>query len=153
MFKEEHLTDHIKVHSNETGTSFKCHLNTSNYLCFTVNAANGESKKMNPENSPKKEKTNKFPIDYEKVQKRFRTELVKTKCTNDNWEIYKKYCKEIHGKNDEKRHSFEAWLCASNLEYKIPNQNAKILDPNMALEYGCYHMNWYLDEKLIAVGV
>jgi hypothetical protein len=69
--------------------------------------------------------------------------------------MYKKYSHQIHGKSEKARKSFKDWLCATNLEYQTPDLQSSNppTDPKLKLEYGCYHMNWYLDDTLIAVGV
>lgn len=82
-------------------------------------------------------------------RKNFRIETKKAEATQENFELYKRYCEMVHEKKEKSKMSFERFLCTKNLLF----QNLKNSDKNAELELGCYHMNYYLDEELVAVGV
>lgn len=77
--------------------------------------------------------------------------MTKAKYTEENWQLYKLYVNEVHEKEKDEDGvaGYKRWLCSQNLHYET------LKDPNsgITLEMGAYHMNYYLDGKLVAVGV
>ena len=82
-------------------------------------------------------------------EKKLETKLVPAKVTEENFALYQKYCKSIHEKEKESKSGYERFLCLQALIYKdiISQETSRVL------KLGCFHMNYYLDGKLIAVGV
>lgn len=76
--------------------------------------------------------------------------LKKAQCTEESFLIYKKYCFEIHEKSKESKGSYSSFLCEQGLKCSILKSN---IDPTKLLFIGSYHMNYYLGDRLIAVGV
>lgn len=145
-------------------------VNQKKYICIDCVAAEGLDDKMKVEKldnistkSDSKNKKKKIVIDENLINKRFRVELVKAQLTDENFELYYRYCQEVHGKMNESKEGFQRFLCMTNLEFRSPKSRPADKDePDSTktkpghpenLEYGCYHMNWYLDNKLMAVGV
>lgn len=81
--------------------------------------------------------------------RKFEIKLEKAECTQQNYEIYQRYCDEIHEKPEKSRKSYTNFLCLQSLKYK----EVKSSTAPEILKLGCYHMNYYLDDVLIAVGV
>jgi arginine-tRNA-protein transferase len=76
----------------------------------------------------------------------FRIEIKRAKFEKETFELYKKYCKAIHNKKKESASSFVNFLCMRSLE-----ENDS--DDESVMKVGCFHMKYYLHDKLIAVGV
>lgn len=68
--------------------------------------------------------------------------MQRAKFEKETFELYKKYCRAIHNKKKESTSSFVNFLCTRALEEE---------ESEMAV--GCFHMKYYLFDKLIAVGV
>lgn len=103
----------------------------------------------NPEKIPKKHQDkieeekksdNKNKLDLE-------VRIEKAKFEKESFELYKKYCKEIHQKDKESESGYASFLCEQALEYETFKSG------NEELMCGCYHMKYYLKGKLLAVGV
>ena len=90
-----------------------------------------------------KSKTNKYP------EKKLETKIVKAQVTEENFDLYKRYCKDIHKSSKEDKGSYKNFLCLQNLIY----EDVASSDSGKVLQLGCFHMNYYLDGKLVAVGV
>lgn len=37
--------------------------------------------------------------------------LKPAQCTDENFDLYRRYCKEIHGKSKESKSGYEGFLC------------------------------------------
>ena len=111
-------------------------------------------KKKEPETKPKK-------IDEEKISKsskdkapkkltprKFEMKLVRAECTAENFDLYKRYCADIHQSKKEDKGSYDNFLCQQTLVYREFESKSKHV-----LRTGCFHMNYYLDGALIGVGV
>lgn len=74
--------------------------------------------------------------------------LEKAKFEKESYEIYKRYCKIIHKSEKESENGYTNFLCSQALDYQlIKTKEGK------ALFCGCYHMKYYFNDKLFAVGV
>ena len=73
--------------------------------------------------------------------------LVKAQFEEESFEMYKEYCKVVHKKEEKSKNSYIRFLCEQALVYEEKEKEGK------KLELGCYHMKYYLKNKLIAVGV
>ena len=80
---------------------------------------------------------------------KFEMKIVKALCTTENFKMYQSYCKMIHEKENEYKSGYENFLCLTNLI----ERNIKSSTSDKELPQGCFHMNYYLDGTLIAVGV
>lgn len=73
--------------------------------------------------------------------------LQKAQYEEESFLLYQKYCKEIHQKNKESKAGYKGFLCEQALEYESLKSGSE------ELLCGCYHMKYYYQNKLIAVGV
>ena len=74
--------------------------------------------------------------------------LEKAKFEKESFEIYKRYCKIIHKSEKESESGYTDFLCSQALDYQlIKTKEGK------ALFCGCYHMKYFFNDKLFAVGV
>lgn len=77
-------------------------------------------------------------------------EIVPARFEEESFEIYSRYCKAIHNDKEVTEKSYTSFLCTPNLiASKVTGKNPG--DPELLL--GCYHVKYYLDGKLFAVGV
>jgi arginine-tRNA-protein transferase len=53
-------------------------------------------------------------------------------------------------KDEDDKSGFKRWLCSNNLHYE---EKISAVNAEKVLKMGAYHMNYYLDGKLIGVGV
>jgi len=88
------------------------------------------------EEVPTNSKGRKFEISFERA--RFEKE---------SFDMYQRYCKDIHEKEKEDPKSYENFLCKQAVEVDKLESGGKVL------LLGCYHMKYYVDGKLIAIGV
>lgn len=95
------------------------------------------------------EPVKKKSISVKTEPRKFEIKWAKAECTDENHKIYQEYCEDIHEKPEKSKSSFTNFLCLKNLIFK---EEKSPIDGSV-LNLGCYHMNYYLDEKLIAVGV
>ena len=80
---------------------------------------------------------------------KFEMTIMKAKMTDDSFDIYKMYCQSVHDKKKESSSGFDKFLCQQVLEYKTI-RSAKC---DKELTFGCFHMNYYLEDELVAVSV
>jgi len=73
--------------------------------------------------------------------------LVKAICDDEGFALYSKYCFAIHDKSKEKKDGYKRFLCEQALEFST------LTNAQQKLELGCYHQKYYLEGKLVAVGV
>jgi len=98
----------------------------------------------------KSKEKNDDKLEKKLTPKKFTTKIVKAECTKENFELYKKYCKDIHEKDKESKSGYDRFLCTKGLVYKdVVSQS----NPEIVLQLGCFHMNYYIDDELIGVGV
>ncbi|CAD8172090.1 unnamed protein product [Paramecium pentaurelia] len=90
-------------------------------------------------------KSNQFQIGNMKVL------LKPAECTEENFQLYKRYCKEIHGSTKESKDGYSSFLCEQGLDQKKFIQSQ--IDKSKLLFMGCFHMRYYLGDILVAVGV
>ena len=78
--------------------------------------------------------------------------MVKAEFTEENWQLYKSYVNAVHdkGKDEDDKKGYQRWLCSENLHYE---DKVSKINSEKILKMGAYHMNYYLDEQLIGVGV
>ncbi|CAD8102201.1 unnamed protein product [Paramecium primaurelia] len=74
----------------------------------------------------------------EKKNHQIEIKWVKAQFQEDSFEVYKRYQKAIHDKERVSKQSYLNFVCVDALDSK---------------ELGCWHMKYYLDNQLIAVGV
>lgn len=82
------------------------------------------------------EKARKFEIRFERA-----------KFEKESFEMYQRYCKHIHEKEKEDAEGYRKFLCMQSLEVDRMESGGKVL------QLGCYHMKYFVDGKMIAVGV
>jgi arginyl-tRNA---protein transferase len=80
-------------------------------------------------------------------KRNFEIKFEKAKFDQEAFNMYQKYCKDIHEKEKEDKKGYTDFLCLQSLEYKTLESQGKKLD------LGCYHMKYYIDGKFVAVGV
>jgi len=79
--------------------------------------------------------------------RKFEIKMEKPKFEREAFELYKKYCNDRHKGSSRDEKAYIQFMCMQALEYdKIENEGKE-------LRLGCYHMKYYLEGKLIAVGV
>ena len=150
--------------------SIKCQIQPSGYIFFELcseileKIQNKESDKkkfkIEEEKSsknvhPKPEKIVKIVSKIQEEEKKeepvkkldLDMKLQKAQFDQDSFELYQKYCKEIHQKDKESKSGYAKFLCEQALEYESFKSGSE------ELLCGCYHMKYYLKGKLIAVGV
>ena len=81
------------------------------------------------------------------IARKLEMKLEKANFSDESFALYVKYCKLIHNKDKEEKSGYKRFLCEQALEYNT------IVNGDKILQLGCYHMNYYLDGKLVAVGV
>lgn len=84
----------------------------------------------------------------------FEIKLVPAQYEEESYEIYRKYSETIHNISESKN-SYKAFLCQQALK-ECPIQETLSSFSNLTsnpLKYGCFHMKYYLNKILIAVGV
>jgi len=79
-----------------------------------------------------------------KINPDFEIKLVPAEFQEESFEIYHKYSKIIHN-IVESRNSYKNFLCMQALSYTE--------EKTFSLKYGCFHMKYYFEKKLIAIGV
>ncbi|KAL4449987.1 hypothetical protein ABPG74_015106 [Tetrahymena malaccensis] len=72
------------------------------------------------------------------------------KCDQQNFSMYQKYCNEIHEKAKESIDGFKGFLCEKTISF---NMKTSEISKDQKLMMGCFHMNYFLDNEFIAVGV
>ncbi|CAD8204750.1 unnamed protein product [Paramecium pentaurelia] len=77
--------------------------------------------------------------------------LKPAKCSNENFQLYKRYCKEIHNNIKENKTQYKQFLCEEGLDSQKLIQSQ--IDASKILFLGCFHMRYYLGDNLVAVGV
>ena len=126
---------------------------------------------MNPEDGEKMaleetkdQATNEVRKTHEKVRKDLTAKIVeevpatkkgrkleirfeKAKFEKESFEMYQRYCKDIHEKEKEDAEGYKRFLCVQAVEFDKLESGGKVL------QLGCYHMKYYVDDKFIAVGV
>ncbi|CAD8201349.1 unnamed protein product [Paramecium octaurelia] len=90
-------------------------------------------------------KSNSFQIGNMKVL------LKPAECTDENFQLYQRYCKEIHGSAKESKDGYSSFLCEQGLDQKKFIQSQ--IDKSKILFMGCFHMRYYVGDILVAVGV
>lgn len=75
--------------------------------------------------------------------------IEKAKATDENFEMYKSYNYDVHEKSKDSKSGFKNFLCLKALDYT----NLENKEKNCKLGLGCYHMNYFIDGKFVAVGV
>ena len=91
---------------------FKPEITKNNEL--EVDQFNGLQNDLNKENGTKKfskKATVEDKIDFNIINSRFRTELVKAKFTPENFSLYKRYSKFIQKRRDDNENFYRDWLC------------------------------------------
>ena len=78
----------------------------------------------------------------------FEIQVVPATFEEESYEIYRKYSQTIHNISESKG-SYESFLCQQALQYMDFGED----DSMNGLRYGCFHMKYYYEKKLIAVGV
>jgi len=79
--------------------------------------------------------------------RKFEIKMEKAKFERESFELYKKYCSDRHKGSNRDEKTYAQFMCMQPLEYDIMESEGH------ELRLGCYHMKYYLDGKLIAVGV
>lgn len=79
--------------------------------------------------------------------RKFEIKMEKAKFERESFELYKKYCSDRHKGSNRDEKTYGQFMCIQNLEYE------KLESEGHELRLGCYHTKYYLDGKLIAVGV
>ena len=79
--------------------------------------------------------------------RKFEIKMEKAKFERESFELYKKYCSDRHKGSNRDEKTYAQFMCIQNLEYE------KLEAEGHELRLGCYHTKYYLDGKLIAVGV
>jgi len=79
--------------------------------------------------------------------RKFEIKMEKPKFEREAFELYKKYCNDRHKGSHRDEKTYIQFMCMQALEYEKLEKKGK------ELRLGCYHMKYYLDGKLIAVGV
>lgn len=89
----------------------------------------------------------------------FEIKLVPAEYEEESYEVYKKYSSAIHNIS-ESRTSYKNFLCQQALETTGIHYNTSDFSGYFAssesivpTKYGCFHMKYYFQKKLIAVGV
>lgn len=113
----------------EKQTIFKVKCHQSGYLSIKLK-----------ENIKKKEFYELFQDTLNDPNSGFEIKLVPAEYEEESYEIYHKYSEIIH-KITESRSSYRNFLCQQALK------------ASSELKNGCFHMKYYLNKKLIAVGV
>jgi len=88
------------------------------------------------EEEPVSSKARKFEIRFERAA-----------FDKESFAMYQRYCKDIHEKEKEDKKGYTDFLCLQGLEVDKMESGGK------TLQLGCYHMKYYVDDKLIAIGV
>lgn len=109
--------------------------------------ANGSKDKIEEETKQQKGDIQTQKPGQNKIK--FEIKLAKAKCDNETFKMYKDYCQDVHEKSKEDKESYERFLCLQALEY----QEIDSADKSRKLKLGCYHMKYYFDGVLIAIGV
>lgn len=78
--------------------------------------------------------------------KRLEIKMIKAQFEEESYQLYEKFQDKIHQKTTS-RPSYTSFLCTQNI------RDGQIKSAGKTLNLGCYHMKYYLDEKLIAVAV
>ena len=98
-------------------------------------------------NPKAKEGVKKIETKFKK--KNLNIKIVKAESSPEKFDLYKRYCESIHEKDNQSESGFKSFLCKKNLVFGTK----KSQKDQKELKQGCYHMEYYLDDKLIAVGV
>lgn len=84
---------------------------------------------------------------------KLRIKVIKAKFEEESFLIYKKYCKEVHNTN-ETPSNYENFLCMQALEEAQKEEDQpQTIESEDLIKLGCYHMKYYVDDRLMAVGV
>jgi len=115
---------------------------------------NIEQEETKGEERKKKEKVRKDLtakiIEEEPVTKqgrKFEIRFERARFDKESFGMYQRYCKDIHEKQKEDEDGYTNFLCMQGLEVDRMESGGKVL------QLGCYHMKYYIDGKLIAIGV
>ncbi|KIO18649.1 hypothetical protein M407DRAFT_149326 [Tulasnella calospora MUT 4182] len=88
----------------------------------------------------------------EKVAHRYEVTLEPSSFTEEKFQLYCSYQKNIHNDDDKSRQGFKRFLCETPLKrQRIPY--AKPPPAHLPREYGSYHQMYRVDGELIAMGV
>lgn len=108
-----------------------------------------DNKKPKADSQKMIEETKTPAADPNKKKIKFEIKLAKASCDDATFEMYKNYCREIHGSQKESKDGYKDFLCLQALDYgEIESE-----DKSRKLKLGCYHMKYYFDGKLAAIGV
>lgn len=143
--------------------NWKIKLNERGFIQFTLKSKlkveekpldKPQKEQSEPQNTPEeKEKTvifneKKFDI-YEAKKRNFRIEMVPAYFTQHKLDLYNKYNKDIHQDEEPtEEENFKNFICSRPI---IEEEFPSTIDEKEKLKVGCYHLELYLDEKLIGV--
>ena len=85
----------------------------------------------------------------------FELKIVPAEYEEESYEMYRKYSKAIHNISESKS-SYRNFLCLQALKYENIFGNYENFTDLFECEisqYGCYHMKYYYNKNLIAIGV
>lgn len=82
-----------------------------------------------------------------KQARKFEIRFERAQFDKESFAMYQRYCKDIHEKEKEDQKGYTNFLCLQGLEVDKLESGGKVL------QLGCYHMKYYVDDKLIAIGV
>ena len=102
------------------------------------------------QNTQKKQKDTKGKQTNSPKPRKFRIEITEADSTPENFALYQRYTAEVHGDEKDSESSYKDFLCTKNL---VKSQKVSKSDPTQILKQGCFHMNHYIDDKLVCVGV
>ncbi len=96
----------------------------------------------------KSKKENQVAMMEEELKPRnFCIKFEKAIFEQESFDLYTKYNSKIHGKEKEDVESYKSFLCSNVLKFD------KLKNGDIEVPLGCYHMKYFIDEKLIAIGV
>lgn len=75
-----------------------------------------------------------------------------TRTLAESHRVYKRYQMSVHGDSESEcsLSQFKRFLCESSLQKDSPRISPS---KNPSCGYGCFHLQYYLDKKIIACGV
>jgi len=111
-----------------------------------------QHEKEHQKKEEQKIKTAKMEVENTNFVHQLKVKMIRSKFVQEEFELYRKYQQTIHhdqpGENTED--SYTNFLVKSPIPYVEPSLQNKDVPP---CGFGSFHQQYYLDDKLIAVGV